>query len=154
VERTMRALSELREMGVRISIDDFGTGYSSLAYLKRLPINTLKIDRSFVKDIAVDSEDEVIVSAIIGLARSLNMNVVAEGVEIHAQMSFLNMFGASLMQGFLFSRPCPPEQFEQLLRQNDGTIQPMQWSCPEGNRVLHLFDAAGRKSTASLAAAG
>ncbi len=153
VERTMRSLGELREMGVRISIDDFGTGYSSLAYLKRLPINTLKIDRSFVKDIAVDSDDEVIVSAIIGLARSLNMSVVAEGVETEAQMSFLNMFGASLMQGYLFSRPCPAAEFEVMLRRNGTDGHPALWTCPEGgNRVIHLFEAAGRKSGAAAVA--
>jgi EAL domain-containing protein (putative c-di-GMP-specific phosphodiesterase class I) len=153
VEQTIRSLNELREMGVRMSIDDFGTGYSSLAYLKRLPINTLKIDRSFIKDIAVDSDDEVIVSAIIGLARSLNLSVVAEGVETPAQMAFLNMFGASLMQGYLFSRPCAPEQFEVLLRQNAGTEQPAKWTCPEGNRVIHLFDSVGRKGGHGIIAA-
>ena len=140
VERTMHTLHALRAMGVSISIDDFGTGYSSLAYLKRLPINTLKIDRSFVKDVAVDPDDEVIVSAIIGLARSLDMQVVAEGVETTAQMSFLNMFGASLMQGFLFSRPYPIMEFDALLRDNGSEAQVARWRCPDGNRVIHLFE--------------
>jgi diguanylate cyclase (GGDEF)-like protein len=144
VDHTLRTLRALRELGVRFAIDDFGTGYSSLAYLKRLPIDALKVDRSFVKDIAVDPEDEVIVSAIIGLARSLNLAVVAEGVETEAQMAFIHMFGGSLMQGFLFSRPLPAESFEALLVETSGASFKQQWIAPDRNRVIHLFENGAR----------
>ncbi len=148
IDQILPIFDALRELGVHFAIDDFGTGYSSLAYLKRLPIHTLKIDRSFIKDIAVDSDDEVIVSAIIGLARSLNLSVVAEGVETAAQMAFLNMFSSTLMQGFLFSRPVVEQQFEELLRQTSNTRFRQDWVSPDKNRVIHLFDA-GRKTLAS-----
>ncbi|MFM9968778.1 MAG: putative bifunctional diguanylate cyclase/phosphodiesterase [Burkholderiales bacterium] len=140
VDQILPIFNALRELGIHFAIDDFGTGYSSLAYLKRLPIHTLKIDRSFIKDIAVDSDDEVIVSAIIGLARSLNLSVVAEGVETAAQMAFLNMFSSTLMQGFLFSRPVPEQQFEELLRQTSGIDFRMDWLAQDKNKVIHLFN--------------
>jgi EAL domain-containing protein (putative c-di-GMP-specific phosphodiesterase class I) len=148
VDQILPIFDALRELGVHFAIDDFGTGYSSLAYLKRLPIHTLKIDRSFIKDIAVDSDDEVIVSAIIGLARSLNLSVVAEGVETAAQMAFLNMFSSTLMQGFLFSRPVGETQFEDLLRTTSGAGFRDDWVSPDKNRVIHLFDV-GKKALAS-----
>ncbi len=152
VDQILPIFDSLRELGVHFAIDDFGTGYSSLAYLKRLPIHTLKIDRSFIKDIAVDSDDEVIVSAIIGLARSLNLSIVAEGVETAAQMAFLNMFSSTLMQGFLFSKPVPEQQFEELLKQTSGANFRADWLSPDKNRVIHLFDA-GRKSPVSASSA-
>lgn len=115
-ESTIQALRDLRSLGVRIAIDDFGTGYSSLSYLKRLPVSTLKIDRSFVSDVATNVDDEAIVSAISGLARSLSLDVVAEGVETAEQRARLYAHGVSVMQGFLFSRPVPVDEFERLLR--------------------------------------
>lgn len=149
VDQILPIFNAMRELGVQFAIDDFGTGYSSLAYLKRLPIHTLKIDRSFIKDIAVDVDDEVIVSAIIGLARSLNLSVVAEGVETSAQMAFLNMFSSTLMQGFLFSKPLPAEKFEDMLRGASGEAFRNDWISPERNRVIHLFEG-GRKAVSGV----
>jgi diguanylate cyclase (GGDEF)-like protein len=104
-------LQQLHEMGVRIAIDDFGTGYSSLLYLKRLPATELKIDRGFVRNLAHDSEDRAIVSAIVALGQTLDLEIVAEGVETVAQQEFLTGMGCHSLQGFLFGKPMPPAQF-------------------------------------------
>jgi diguanylate cyclase len=109
-------LSHLQNLGVHIAIDDFGTGYSSFSYLKRFPLNTLKIDRSFIKDICHDSDDAAITSAIIAMAHGLQLNVVAEGVENSEQIAFLHLRHCEVGQGFLFSRPQPAEQITQLLQ--------------------------------------
>lgn len=114
-EQATRILGELKALGVSISIDDFGTGYSSLAYLRRFPIDQLKIDKSFVQDITVHPDSAAIVRSIVGLARSLRLQTVAEGVETAEQRDFLKDAGCDLMQGFLFSRPLPPEEFAVLL---------------------------------------
>jgi len=111
-------LTELKHMGVHISLDDFGTGYSSLSHLKNFPIDTLKIDRSFVKDLATDPKEEAIVSAIIVLAHSLGMDVVAEGVETVEELTIVRKHHCDKMQGFLFSRPVPVKDFETLLSTN------------------------------------
>jgi diguanylate cyclase len=109
-------LARIKEMGISISIDDFGTGYSSLSYLKRFPIDTLKIDRSFVRDIPADLDDVAIVRAIIAMARSLRMRTVAEGVEQEEQMRFLRAEGCEEMQGYLYSRPLPGDEVLRLLK--------------------------------------
>ncbi|TAN49761.1 MAG: EAL domain-containing protein, partial [Rhodospirillales bacterium] len=116
-------LNELRSLGVVTSIDDFGTGYSSLAYLKRIPIDALKIDASFMHEITTDEGDAEIVSAIIGLAHNLRLKVVAEGVETEEQIAFLRSHGCDEIQGYLVSRPVSAENFEQLFEQ-DLLFQP------------------------------
>ena len=115
VEASMTTLDALKAMGVKLAIDDFGTGYSSLSYLKRFPIDTLKIDQSFVRDIATDVDDATIVSAVIGMGRNLNHRVIAEGVETHEQFVFLSTRQCPEAQGFLFGRPVPADDFVRLL---------------------------------------
>jgi EAL domain-containing protein (putative c-di-GMP-specific phosphodiesterase class I) len=113
---TLAALHRLRGLGVRLSIDDFGTGYSSLSYLKRFPVDIIKIDRSFVSDVPQDADDAAIISAIIALAHSLRLEVVAEGVETDAQLEFLRGRRCDMMQGFHLSPAVPAEQFAELVR--------------------------------------
>lgn len=117
IEDTIVTMSEIKKIGVRLSLDDFGTGYSSLQYLKRLPLDQLKIDRSFVRDIAVDSNDKVIVSTIIAMAQNLNLDVIAEGVETEEQRQLLMKIGCSNFQGCLFGKAEPVDEFEVLLKQ-------------------------------------
>ncbi len=115
---TVQVLGDLRNMGVRIALDDFGTGYSSLNYLKCFPINTLKIDQSFIKDVLINSEDAAIVTTIIAMAKNLNLNVIAEGVETSEQLRFLLEKECEKMQGYYFSKPVPPAELEILLQKN------------------------------------
>ncbi|MDO9052668.1 MAG: EAL domain-containing protein [Gallionella sp.] len=111
IEKTIYCMKTLNEIGIRFSLDDFGTGYSSLQYLKRLPLEQLKIDQSFVKDIAIDDNDKAIINTIIAMAHSMGINVIAEGVETQAQRQQLLQSKCNQFQGYLFSKPVPIEQF-------------------------------------------
>ena len=114
-ENAVVLLKALKAMGIRLSIDDFGTGYSSLSYLKRFPIDSVKIDRSFIRDLPEDGEDAAITQAIIAMAHSLRLKVIAEGVETEAQLEFLRRHGCDEMQGYLFSKPLPEAELLQFL---------------------------------------
>jgi diguanylate cyclase (GGDEF)-like protein/PAS domain S-box-containing protein len=116
VERALEVLGALKGMGVRLAIDDFGTGYSSLAQLKRFPIDTLKVDRSFIRELPADSEDKAIAEAIIAMGKTLSLTVVAEGVETTEQKAFLREHACDQMQGYHFSKPIAADEFAELLR--------------------------------------
>jgi diguanylate cyclase (GGDEF)-like protein/PAS domain S-box-containing protein len=131
VDQAVTILRNLKGLGIQIAIDDFGTGYSSLSYLRRFPIDVLKIDQSFVSDLALNLDDAAIVRSIISLAHSLRLKVIAEGVETAEQLAFLRLHGCDQMQGYYFSRPLDPAAFERLLR--DGARLAMEAS----ERVAH-----------------
>jgi diguanylate cyclase (GGDEF)-like protein/PAS domain S-box-containing protein len=116
VDSTASILHALRDQGIKITIDDFGTGYSSLSYLRKFPVDALKIDQSFVRQISTAGEDTAIVTAVIGMARSLNLRVIAEGVETREELEFLHANQCDEVQGYYFSRPVVPEQFAELLK--------------------------------------
>ncbi len=115
VNSAIATMSKLQSLGINIAIDDFGTGYSSLIYLKNLPINTLKIDRYFIHNVANDSQKSAITQALIQMAHNLNLDVIAEGVETESELAFLRQHNCNSMQGFLFSRPLPAAEFENFL---------------------------------------
>lgn len=117
VERAISKMNQMKEMGIRIAMDDFGAGYSSLTYLKRFPIHALKIDQSFVRDLAEDADDAAIVEAIIAMARAMGLRVVAEGVETPEQLDFLRRKSSDEIQGYYFSPPLPADEFERLIRE-------------------------------------
>jgi EAL domain-containing protein (putative c-di-GMP-specific phosphodiesterase class I) len=121
-EATIEKLYELKEMGIYISIDDFGTGYSSFSYLKKLPVDALKIDKSFICDIYTDSKDADIVKAIISLAKTLKLKVIAEGVETDEQLHFLKQYKCDEVQGYLINPPVRSQDFDKLLQ----TVQSIQ----------------------------
>ena len=122
VNESIATMQALRTLGIAFSMDDFGTGYSSLTYVKRLPIDQLKIDQSFVRDLTTDRDDEAIVRAIIAMAHSLKLEVIAEGVETEAQRSFLEHNGCHAFQGYLFGRPMPIEQLDSWLASTQGRV--------------------------------
>jgi len=143
LQNVIPTLHRLNEIGVEISIDDFGTGYSSLAYLTTLPISELKIDRSFVRDLGMTPQSSAVVTAIIALARSLGLRVVAEGVENMRQMEVLHRLGCGMMQGFLFSKALAPEALDQWLQQ---TVLP--------RKAPWIVDAGGDEVNADALRAG
>jgi EAL domain-containing protein (putative c-di-GMP-specific phosphodiesterase class I) len=126
VSRALDVLNALRDRGICIAIDDFGTGYSSMSLMKQFPIDTLKIDRSFVRNLPDDSEDEAIAQAIISMGKALGMMIVAEGVETTAQEDFLRDRGCDEMQGYLFSKPVQPEQMAEMLKPALHAAPPLQ----------------------------
>ncbi len=117
-DATLHTLTALRAMGVKIAIDDFGTGYSSLAYLRRLPVDKLKLDQSFTRDVGSAEGDGVIIKAVLAIAQSLQLAVVAEGVETQAQIDFLLSLGCTTVQGYMLGRPLPAAATAELLRQS------------------------------------
>jgi EAL domain-containing protein (putative c-di-GMP-specific phosphodiesterase class I) len=122
--RSVEKMRELKSMGVSLSIDDFGTGYSSLSALKSFPISRLKIDKSFVSDLADSPDDQAIAMAVISLGHKLNLRVIAEGVETEQQRDFLRANDCDEMQGYLFSRPVPPERIAELLAEMPAAAAP------------------------------
>ena len=114
-ESTAYALEQLKAIGVRLAVDDFGTGFSSLSYLRRFPIDSLKLDRSFVQEITADADDAIIVSAVISMGKSLKHRIIAEGVETLEQLAFLQAHGCNEGQGYFFSKPVAAQQFAKLL---------------------------------------
>jgi EAL domain-containing protein (putative c-di-GMP-specific phosphodiesterase class I) len=138
VSRALDVLNALRSRGIRIAIDDFGTGYSSMSLMKQFPIDTLKIDRSFVCNLPEDCEDRAIAEAIISMGRALGMTIVAEGVETMAQADFLRDHDCDEMQGYLFSKPLQPAQMADLLQRSSHIAPPLQ---PEAADVLARLDS-------------
>jgi EAL domain-containing protein (putative c-di-GMP-specific phosphodiesterase class I) len=134
VSRAVKMLDAIRSRGIRLAIDDFGTGYSSMSLMKHFPIDTLKIDRSFIRDLSSDTDDQAITEAIINMGKALGMTVVAEGVETIEQETFLRDHACDETQGYLFSRPIPPEKFADLLRTSSlpdsPPLQPQPEPCP------------------------
>jgi len=115
IEQSIAKMQSLRDIGVLFALDDFGTGYSSLSYLKKLPLSQIKIDQSFVRDIAVDKNDEIIAQTIIKMGQTLGLDVIAEGVETEEQQRILEQHGCENFQGYLFGKPIPIAAFEQAL---------------------------------------
>ena len=134
VERAIKMLTAIKSRGVRLAIDDFGTGYSSMSLLKRFPIDTLKIDRSFIKDLPEDREDMALTQAIIAMGKALNLTVIAEGVETAEQKAFLNNLACDEMQGYLFSKPLSNDDMVALFRKQPPSA-PLQPDEAERRRI-------------------
>jgi EAL domain-containing protein (putative c-di-GMP-specific phosphodiesterase class I) len=124
VGRAVKVLDSIQSRGIRLAIDDFGTGYSSMSLMKQFPIDTIKIDRSFVSNLPNDAEDQAIAQAIISMGKALGMTIVAEGVETSEQEAFLRSHACDEMQGYLFSKPLPPRQMADLLRSAPLMVSP------------------------------
>ncbi|MFZ4876687.1 EAL domain-containing protein [Janthinobacterium sp. Mn2066] len=139
-EETIAVLRNLKALGIQISIDDFGTGYSSLAYLKRFPIDKLKIDIAFVREVTSNPDDAAIVLAIISMAHSMKLQVIAEGVEKDAQLAYLRRHGCDEMQGYYFSRPVPQDEFEQMLTGGKLLPSPQELAGDEQQTLLIVDD--------------
>lgn len=122
IESAKAILRQLNDMGITLSMDDFGTGYSSLSYLKQFPFHTLKIDRSFVKDLHSTSQDMAIINAVIALGRGLNLNIIAEGVETEELRDLLKNLGCEYIQGYLFSKPVPAKIATKLLKKHNYIV--------------------------------
>jgi EAL domain-containing protein (putative c-di-GMP-specific phosphodiesterase class I) len=144
-EESVEILQRLSRMGIIVSVDDFGTGYSSMSYLRRFPIDKLKIDRSFITNIMNSSDDAAIVQAIISLAHSLRLTVVAEGVETAEQVAFLRKHGCDQYQGYYFSRPVDPVQFAALLRADQALEETSADPSHTQSRLALPWPAAGGK---------
>ena len=142
-EESIAILEQLSAMGVLVSVDDFGTGYSSMSYLRRLPIDKLKIDRVFINEIVSRPEDASIVRAIVSLAHSLRLKVVAEGVETPAQLDFLKAVGCDEYQGYHFSRAVPAREFERVVREK--SVQGEAFTQDDANRTHSKLAAYRRK---------
>jgi len=138
IDSTLTQLRRFKDIGIKLSLDDFGTGYSCFSYLCRFPIDTLKIDQSFVRDVVDDANTAGIVASIIGLAHRLHLNVVAEGVEREAQLGYLRKLGCDEIQGYLFSRPLPEHEYLALLREE--RILPGTPGPDDADRTLLLVD--------------
>jgi EAL domain-containing protein (putative c-di-GMP-specific phosphodiesterase class I) len=141
VEHSIEKMHELRSLGIRFSMDDFGTGYSSLSYLSRLPIDQLKIDQSFVRNITTDQHDAAIVQTIISMAQGLGLEVIAEGVETEAQREFLELRGCHNYQGYLYARPMPIHDVEALLESQVIALahpQRLAQSANQQSKLCHL----------------
>ncbi|MET3131529.1 diguanylate cyclase (GGDEF)-like protein/PAS domain S-box-containing protein [Oxalobacteraceae bacterium GrIS 1.11] len=139
-EETITVLRNLKALGIQISIDDFGTGYSSLAYLKRFPIDKLKIDIAFVREVTSNPDDAAIVLAIINMAHSMKLQVIAEGVEKDSQLAYLRRHGCDEMQGYYFSRPVPEDEFEQMLQGGKVLQAPQDEALPDQQTLLIVDD--------------
>jgi diguanylate cyclase (GGDEF)-like protein len=150
VPRAVKVLDAIQSRGIRLAIDDFGTGYSSMSLMKQFPIDTIKIDRSFVRDLPKDSEDQAIAQAIISMGKALGMTVIAEGVETIAQQTFLRNHACDEMQGFLFSKPVPPQQLADLLRSApvlvSPPLQPTAGAGPEESTARSRLKAAAARA--------
>lgn len=120
-ESAAGGLGRLKSLGIKLSVDDFGTGYSSLGYLRRLPLDTIKIDRTFIREVTESEHDQAIARTIVGLGHNLGLRVIAEGVEERAQLETLRGFGCDLAQGYLFSKALPASEFSTLVRDGAGT---------------------------------